>query len=181
VRICEVRVEWFWSLGLEMLMPLTVNLRHLEDHPIHVAGQLTVGELDIQTLDEVIAVTRPLDYDLEIERVEGGLLLRGRLRLVLDCECVRCLKPFNYLLELKDWSAYAALQGEDSLRVSNDCVGLTALLREDTLLEFPRHPLCDPACRGLPEAQPGRRQRTTNSTRGETSSPAWSELDKLKF
>ncbi len=162
-------------------MPLTVNLRHLEDHPIHLAGQLTVEELDIEPLDEVIAVNRPLDYDLEIERVEGGLLLRGKLRLVLDCECVRCLRPFEYLLELKDWSAYAALQGEDSLPVSNDCVDLTPLLREDTLLEFPQHPLCDRACRGLPEAQPGRRQRTTNSIRSEISSPAWTELDKLKF
>ncbi len=162
-------------------MPLTVNLRHLEDHPIRVAGQLTVEDLDIQTLDEVIAVTRPLDYDLEVERVEGGLLLRGKLRLVLDCECVRCLKPFDYLLELKGWSAYAPLQGEDSVPVNNDCVDLTPLLREDSLLEFPRHPLCDPACRGLPEAQPGRRRRTTTSIRSEISSPAWSELDKLKF
>ena len=81
-------------------MPLVVNLRHLEAHNIRLEGKLPVEELDIDPHDEVIQVAQPLEYDLEVQKLEDGLLVQGRLRLVLECQCVRCLKPFQYHLEL---------------------------------------------------------------------------------
>jgi uncharacterized metal-binding protein YceD (DUF177 family) len=54
-------------------------------------------------------------------------------------------------------------------------------VREDILLDFPRHPLCNPACRGLPKAAPGNAQKPGGGAKSEASSPAWAELNKLKF
>src|SRR6185436_222043 len=106
-------------------------------------------ELDIEIRDEVIRLSEPLRYDLEVQQLDDGLLVRGRLNLKLDCECVRCLKPFQHELRLDEWTCHLPLQGEDAVKVMNDCVDLTPYLREDILLEFPQHPVCDTGCGGL--------------------------------
>ena len=160
-------------------MALVVNLRHLEAHEAHLAGEVSVAELDIDCRDEVIQVTRPLQYELDVQKLDEGLLLQGRLSLVLDCECVRCLKPIQYLLELKEWACHIPLEGEDQAKIVNDCVDLTPYVREDILLEFPRHPLCKPECHGLPKTVLGKAKKPRGKT--EAGSSAWAELNKLKF
>jgi uncharacterized protein len=162
-------------------MALIVNLRHLEAHNARLQGELPVEELDIDTRDEVIQVHQPLKYDLEVQKMEGGLLLQGGLRLLLDCQCVRCLKAFEYRLDLKNWANHVALEGEERTPVVNDCVDLTPIVREDILLEFPRHPLCNPQCRGLSKRSAGSAESASGAGSSEAGSPAWAELNKLKF
>jgi DUF177 domain-containing protein len=162
-------------------MRLQVNLRHLEAHPVHLVGVLTVAELDINSLDEVIQVNQPLKYDLEVEKVEGGLLVQGALSMSLDCQCVRCLKKFRYALDLPQWHAHMPLEGEESVTPTNDCVDLTPTVREDILLEFPRHPLCEPECRGLPAMHTGQKSGSRGFDQTDAGSSAWAELNKLKF
>jgi uncharacterized protein len=161
-------------------MPLLVNLRHLEAHNLKLHGQLALGELDIETLDETIQLSEPLQYDIDVQKLEGSLLLQGRLTLFLQCECVRCLKPFSYTLDLNSWTLHLPLKGEDAIPVVNDCVDLTPSIREDILLAFPQHPLCDPECCGLP-ADARMAKHTSSAGRPEHGSPAWDELNKLKF
>ena len=162
-------------------MPLAVNLRHLEAHNIRLEGSLPVEELEIDTRDQVIQVRHPLEHDLEVQKLEDGLLVQGRLHLVLECQCVRCLKPFQYHLELQHWTSHLPLQGEDCVTVISDCVDLTPYVREDILLEFPRHPLCNPDCRGLPGMSVGGARNPSGAGKTEVGSPAWAELNKLKL
>ncbi len=161
-------------------MPIKVNLRHLEDRDLVLEGQLPAVELDIDSRDEMVQAVQPLDYRLEAQQMEGGILVRGRLSLPLDCLCVRCLKPFKYLLELADYSVHLPLIGEEAVQVVNDCVDLTGQLREDILLEFPQHPLCDQECKGLPWAAE-RRPEDKSSEQTQPESSAWAELNKLKL
>ncbi len=162
-------------------MPLLVNLRHLEAHNIRLEGELPCSELDIETRDEVLRVTHPLQYELEVQRLETSLLVTGRLRMALDCQCVRCLKAFVYQLDVPHWTCHVPLQGEDAVPISNDCVDLTPLVREDILLEFPAHPLCAAECSGLPRPQAGKAKNTSSGAEPEPASSAWDELNKLKF
>jgi uncharacterized protein len=162
-------------------MPLAVNLRHLEAHNISLEGELPAEELDIDTRDEVIQVSQPLRYALEVQKVENGLLVQGHLSLTLDCQCVRCLKPCEYEVDLPAWTCHVPLQGEDGAPVVNDCVDLTPYAREDILLEFPRHPLCDADCRGLPGPSSGKTKHTSGANKNQAGSSAWAELNKLKF
>ena len=162
-------------------MPLVVNLRHLEADNIRLKGSLPVEELEIDTHDEVIQVRHPLEHDLEVQALEDSLLVQGRLHLILECQCVRCLKPFRYRLALEHWTCHLPLQGEDCVTVTNDCVDLTPYVREDILLEFPRHPLCNPECRGLSGVSVGGARTASGSGKTEVGSPAWAELNKLKL
>jgi len=160
-------------------MAVTVNLRHLEARDVHLAGEVPVAELDIDTRDELVRLEKPLEYDLEVQKMEEGLLVQGRLRLELRCECARCLKPFMHTVELRRWSLLLAFQGEEAVPVVNDCVDLTPYMREDILLEFPQHPLCDPECRGLPKKLIGKAK--TNINQPDADASAWAKLNKLKF
>jgi uncharacterized protein len=161
-------------------MPVTINLRHLERDNVLLEGKLPSQELDIETLDEMIRLGPSLKYRLDVEKLETNLLVQGELQLVLQCQCVRCLKPFEFELKLDPWTCHVALEGEDAAPVVNDCVDLTPYIREDILLELPQHPLCDPECQGLP--------KVSNSKAGhggvdqdESGSSAWSALNQLKL
>lgn len=157
-------------------MPLKFNLRHLEEHEIHLQGELPVAELALDVRDELIRAERPLRYDLEIERLHDAVLARGSLRLVLDCECVRCLKPFEYELALEDWTLHLPLDGEDKVSIENDSIDLTPFVREDMLIEFPQQPLCQPDCGGL------KKKSGVHQSGEKMEKPAaWTELDKLKL
>ncbi|HTY86256.1 MAG TPA: YceD family protein [Candidatus Acidoferrum sp.] len=160
-------------------MPLVVNLRHLEDQDLALRGELPVEELDLAPHDEMIQATRPLRYELEVQLLDRSLLVRGRLRLTLACQCVRCLQPFSLELDLNSWTRHLPLEGEESVAIVNDCADLTAWLREDILLEFPRHPLCRPDCPGLEKMKTDEGQNTGGTD--PTKPSAWAELDKLKF
>jgi len=157
-------------------MPLMVNLRHLDEHNLSLQGELPVDGLDLETRDEMIRVGQPLRYDIEVQKLDGGLLVRGSLQLALECHCVRCLKPFTHRLELKAWTCHLPFEGEDRVAVVNDCVDLTPFVREDMLLEFPQHPLCKPDCDGL-KTKTGKARKSA----GEIAPSAWAELDKLKL
>ena len=162
-------------------MSFVINLRHLEEHNSQLKGKIPVKELDIETRDEVIRLGEPLRYELEVQKLEDGLLCQGLLSLELQCQCVRCLKPFIFRLELTNWTSHFPLRGEDSVPVVNDSVDLTPYIREDILLEFPQHPLCDPECRGLPKTTVGKEKDSGGAGKPEAGSSAWAELNKLKF
>ena len=160
-------------------MPLLVNLRHLETRDLKLDGELPVAELDLDPHDEMIQLTKPLRHRLEVQKLADALLVRGKLVLPLACECVRCLKTFEYRLELPDWACHIPLEGEEKAQIDGDCVDLTPFLREDILLELPQHPLCKPDCGGLKKPSIGKSKK--NSPGAAKDSPTWSELDKLKF
>jgi uncharacterized protein len=162
-------------------MPVQVNLRHLEAHPVHLEGEIAASDLDIETRDEVIQLAGPLRYNLEVQKLEGGLLVQGRLSLILECQCVRCLKRFQRLVQLDLWTSHLPFQGEDAIPVVNDCVDLTPWVREDILLEFPQHPLCERDCGGLANTSGGKSKNLSKFGPAEAGSPAWQELNKLKF
>jgi uncharacterized metal-binding protein YceD (DUF177 family) len=142
---------------------------------------LPVGELDLDIHDEVLQPHRPLRYDLEAQKVEDGVLVQGELHLKVDCQCVRCLKSFEYSLDLPDWACLLPLNGDEAVPVVSDSVDLTPTLREDILLELPQHPLCERECGGLPKMSGARAKSKKNTGKNETASSAWAELNKLKL
>ena len=159
-------------------MSLKINLRHLEEHELHLQGELPVAELALDVRDELIRAEKPLRYDLAVESMHDAILVQGSLRLTLDCECVRCLKSFKHEVALTDWALHLPLEGEDKVSIENDSIDLTLFVREDMLIEFPQHPLCKPECAGLKKKSGVRK---ANELKDMEKPSAWTELDKLKL
>jgi uncharacterized protein len=162
-------------------MPLTVNIRHLENANVNLDGELPAEELDLDLRDELIRAEKPLEYDIEVQQLDNSLLARGSLKLPLQCQCVRCLKPFTYNVELRGWARHLPLEGEDQVPVVSDLVDLTPYIREDILLEFPQHPLCEADCRGFQNTDSGASKQSSNPEPVAPEASPLGELDKLKF
>jgi uncharacterized protein len=161
-------------------MSLIINLRHLENRSLALRGKLSVTELELDTRDEMMRATQPVQYDLEVQLLDGALLVQGRLEATLECECVRCLKPFTQQVKIDPWAQHLPLEGEEAVSVDNDCVDLTPFVREDILLEFPQHPLCKSDCAGLKKAGVGKALETDGKV-GQPTESAWAKLNKLKL
>ena len=144
---------------------------------MRLEGEISAAELDLDTKDEVIRVTQPLQYDLELDKMDGAVLVQGTLDMELDCECVRCLKPFRMPFAMEHWACHIPLEGEDKAEVINDSVDLTPYLREDIFLAFPQHPLCKSDCRGLAAPKP----EAPRGVEPHAGASPWAALDKLKL
>lgn len=163
-------------------MPLTVNIRHLQrDDALEFRGQLTLEELQLGAIDEVIHASLPLTYDLRVELLQDSILVQGKIEMMFDCECVRCLRPFKHRLRLDHWVCHLLLHGEDAVPVVNDLVDLTPHLREDIFLALPQHPVCNPDCHDLPGAKTSRAKQPDRVNPLGDGSSAWAALDKLKL
>jgi uncharacterized metal-binding protein YceD (DUF177 family) len=162
-------------------MPLTFNIRHLERKDLHLEGELSAQDLELDGIDEMIRLTTPLTYDLNLERLSESILVQGSLEMTVDCECVRCLKPFKKEIQIENWACDLPLAGEERAQVENDCVDLTPLIREDILLAFPQHPLCHTECRGLLNTPQNQNQPAIGASKTDEVSSAWAELNKLKL
>ena len=160
-------------------MSLTFNLRHLENKNLRLRGDLPADELDLETNDAMLQAREPLNYDLEVQQLDNSILVQGSLAMTLDCQCVRCLRPFRHRLQLDHWVCHLELEGEEKAVVTNDCVDLTPYLREDIFLAFPQHPLCKPDCRGLASLQ--KKLEAGASDAQEPATSPWTALDKLKL
>ncbi|XHR30735.1 MAG: YceD family protein [Chthoniobacteraceae bacterium] len=145
---------------------------HLNQIPLgntlHIEGEEDHEILAIQ--DEIVRVLSPVRYSLDVGVSEGGLFATGSLSIDLELQCVRCLTPFPYTLEIPDF----ALQIELG---TSETVDLTEETREDILLALPPHPHCDwdgaNRCAGVlkieesePAPEPGKRN-------------PWAKLDQL--
>ncbi len=160
-------------------MPLLINLRHLELKNLSLSGTLSVEELDLAAVDDVVRLVHPARYELSAERAGPSVLVRGSLAVIITCVCVRCLRAFECPLVLNDW-ALELFPGDDETPIHNDCVDLTARVREDIVLSLPQHPLCEPECCGMPSLPASAPKRGVGSP-GRGGASVWSELNKLKL
>jgi uncharacterized protein len=163
-------------------MHVAVNLRHLEEGTIQLAGEISPEEVELAELkDALVQVKEPLHYDIEVEKQNENLYVHGRLWQTLDCRCKRCLKEFKRDVELNPYHGYIPLEGEDAAPVANDMVDLTPYFREDMLLAYPQHPLCSEDCKGIATASGSIPTSSETPSSKKDGKSAWSELDKLKF
>jgi uncharacterized metal-binding protein YceD (DUF177 family) len=180
-QIAEIKgaAEGF-TAGRVTIMPLKVNIRRLETGEARLRGELPVAELGLDCPDELVHARQPVRYDLTAQKAGQDVLVQGRVGFVLDCECARCLKAFKQRVEWEHWTALVPLAGPEKAEIKDDGVDLTPYLREDILLEFPQHPLCETDCAGLPN----RADENAKQTKGASQTPdasVWSALNKLKF
>jgi len=138
-------------------------------------------ELGLEGLDELVHTGGPLRYDFVAERHARGVLLQGRLAWLLRCECARCLKAFDLELVLDPWSCLLLWEGEEAVKVHNDCVDLTPYLREDMVLKLPQRPLCTTDCAGLTGRETTSALSPDATQSRYSPASAWQELDKLNF
>ncbi|MBX3747599.1 MAG: DUF177 domain-containing protein [Verrucomicrobiae bacterium] len=174
-------------------MAILLSLAALRQGAVQLSGEISPETLGFETLDPCVESHRPFQYDLRAELLGSEILLEGRLETLLDCQCVRCLEPFEWRLLVEPWTALLPLEGEDAPPMINESVDLTPQIREDSLLALPQHPVCRPECRGIAgqagldpnhssaEGPPGKSAPARTPGTAVSAHSAWSALDTLKL
>lgn len=140
-------------------------------------GEIPIRDLDFEIADEMIQCVEPLKYAIEAQLLDKEILIEGRLALDLNCTCVRCLKPFVHPIRIDAWTCLLPISGEDRVEMCGDSIDLTPMIRDDVLLELPRHPLCRTDCKGLNYQS----DSPSKPSEEKTSSSVWDELNNLKL
>lgn len=161
-------------------MSLLVNIKQLADQNAHLAGELSAEDVGFDFQDEIVTLTQPLKYKLEVQHLDDALLVTGELELPVECVCVRCLKPMPEVIRLRNWACHIPLEGEDRPAIVRDSVDLTPYIREDMVLALPTHPVCREDCPGL-TGKTKQSLRTAAASRSENVASPWDKLNNLKL
>lgn len=78
----------------------------------------------------------PLVYRLEAQLYETELVLRGDISAAFRLRCDRCLREFDYTVELEGIAISCDVKGKAVADVTEE-------LREEVLLELPGYPKCE--------------------------------------
>lgn len=135
-----------------------------EEEPPQIMGEA----LDQVEYKEAIRVR------ISVNLVGRTLVVRGKLSTTVVLECNRCLKKYDYPVEVGDY-CFATLVKCD------ETVDLTDSIREDIMLSLPMKRLCSSDCKGLcPICGQDRSVSACNCRKSEAPSP-FSQLDGLKL
>lgn len=95
-------------------------------------------------------VEAPLEVDVTLERVSGGVMVSGEVRGAWVAACSRCLAPLDRDFGVPVRASYLADHGDElAYPLEGVLVDLEPAVRDAVAMQLPLVPLCDPGCRGL--------------------------------
>ena len=121
----------------------------------------------------------PLDVDVELESVSGGVAATGRVRGRWAGACRRCLEPVDGSLEVVVDEIFEERPTDgETYPIDHDVIDLAPMARDAVMLALPVGPLCREDCPGpSPERFP-----VTVADEGAPPpvDPRWAVLDRLR-
>lgn len=103
----------------------------------------------------------PVSASLSVRKTDREVIVSGMIRVSLERECGRCLKPFTGTLEVPVDVVYDPVDElseerhelhDDEMDTGfyrDDVIDLRELLQEQVTLSLPMKPLCSEDCRGI--------------------------------
>jgi uncharacterized protein len=98
-----------------------------------------------------VAVDVPIEIDVELTSLTGGMMVRGRVTATLVETCSRCLEDARRVrtVEVAQLVEPADEGSDQEYVIDGDELDLEPVLRDELLLASPLGPRCDPPCAGL--------------------------------
>lgn len=147
---------------------------------------------DFTLVDEAFTLRGPVDLVADVQKDGSKVRLTGHLRAALECECSRCVEPFEVPVDVPlDLLFLPATEiagegehevGDNDLGVSfyrDDVLDLAEIMREQFYLALPMKPLCRDDCQGLCPVCGINRNRETCTCQPEWVDPRMDALRAL--
>ena len=167
------------SQGLSQISQLVVPVMELLRRPgSHRTLSVQVDFDGLSTSDA--EVRGPVDIQIRLESVVGGLEATGALSASWQGSCRRCLEPVGQTLQqdLREMFSHAPIDDE-TYPIHEGEVDLTPTVRDCLVLALPIAPLCSEDCTGpAPDAYPMNQPEVAEEERPKD--PRWAALDALR-
>jgi uncharacterized metal-binding protein YceD (DUF177 family) len=98
---------------------------------------------------ETVRLTRDVEGEITISRLDSGLLVQGHLASELELVCDRCLSTFNRPTKVSFKQLYAEAPTDDDLPIIDDSIDLAPLAGQEFLLDLPIKLLHSADCQGI--------------------------------
>jgi uncharacterized protein len=98
---------------------------------------------------EGIRLTRDIEGEITISRLDTGLLVRGHISTEIELECHRCLRTFDRPVEVNFSQLFTQAPDADEFPVEDDTIDLAPLLAQEIIVSLPIKILCKPDCKGI--------------------------------
>jgi uncharacterized protein len=138
-------------------------------------------------------VVGPVQLSVDVRKDARKVRLVGRVRTTLECECSRCLEPFEipvdapvdllFLPASANAGAGEQQVEDEDLGVSfyrDDVLDLGDVMREQFVLALPMKPLCREDCQGLCPVCGKNRNRETCDCQQEWVDPRLEALKRFR-
>jgi uncharacterized protein len=130
--------------------PLVLDVHELLESPgVQRTIAFTAPVPDITS--GLVSVRGDVDFDLTLEAIDGGVLVRGVLVGEMTAECRRCLEPMADRFRVEGAELYRPPTDvwEEGYAIKDLTVDLEPMARDTIAVGVPRDPLCRPECAGL--------------------------------
>ncbi|MDF2461177.1 MAG: hypothetical protein K0S68_580 [Candidatus Saccharibacteria bacterium] len=101
---------------------------------------------------ESLELTRDIEGEITISRIDSGLLTQGHLESELELVCDRCLSTFTRPTSVRFQQLFAEEPGDEELPIVDESIDLALLAEQEFLLDLPIKLLHAPDCPGIPDA-----------------------------
>lgn len=130
--------------------PFVLDVRELLEHP-GVRRPVTFVEHVPDLTAGLVRVPGDVTFDLTLEAIDGGVLVRGLFSGDGTGECRRCLKPVTEAFELQAAELYRPPTDvwEEGYAIKDLTVDLEPMVRDTVVLNLAPSPLCRVDCAGL--------------------------------
>jgi len=102
---------------------------------------------------EAVKLTRDIEGEISISRLDNSLLVRGHLATEIELECHRCLSTFSRSTEFNLKQEYAEAPIDEQMPTEGDVIDIAPLVEQEIILGLPIKVLCRLDCPGIKEAQ----------------------------
>ncbi len=126
---------------------------------LRIDCRVPIAEIDQSDLD--VRISSDIVFKGSLNPFSAGIMLDGTFESEIETQCARCLNPFNLRLsnsfkllltktpsDEEEDSERSRVDQVDCEQVT-DIIDLTAILREQLILQIPLKMLCSDDCRGL--------------------------------
>jgi uncharacterized protein len=127
-----------------------------KEEPVALSGYLeNLSDIDFR-------FEGPLESQATIKKLGQSVMIKGRIKAILQLRCVRCLKEFSYplasvfeltLRSTEETALTEEVELSDKDLESNffdgEEIALSEVACEQVFLEIPMKPLCQDGCKGL--------------------------------
>jgi uncharacterized protein len=131
--------------------PLVLDVRELlESHGIRRPLAFSARVPDLS--NDMVRVAEPVDFDLVLENIEGGVLVQGTMAGTYSGTCRRCAKELVHLpFSFRGSELYRPVADawEEEYVIKEHQLDLEPMVRDTVALNLPTNPLCTDDCKGL--------------------------------
>ena len=100
------------------------------------------------TLESVI-LKSPIEGQIQIAKLEAGLLVEGEISTEIELECHRCLRTFTRPTTVRLHQVFSEKPYDDQLPIEDDQIDLAPLLQQEIIVNLPIKILDRDDCPGI--------------------------------